>query len=351
MMKKLPGLLILSLFLVHGCVKSPKETSAEQGMLENYLDFSGRDDQFTGGIKMIPISTPKGEYKVWTKRVGNNPAMKLLLLHGGPGGTHEVFDCFDGYLPAEGIEYIYYDQLGSYFSDQPSDTSLWTIERFVDEVEQVRVALGLDKDNFYLLGQSWGGILAMEYALKYQDKLKGLIISNMMASAPEYNQYAQEVLGPQMDPEVLEELQGLEANNDFSNPRYMDLLMHHYYTEHLLRMPVDQWPQSVNLAFRHMNPEVYVFMQGPSEFGMYGDATLKDWDVSDQLSKIAVPTLVIGANHDTMDPKHMEWMSEQVPYGRFLLCPNGSHLSQYDDQKTYFEGVVKFIKDVDGGNF
>ena len=341
----------LSLFILNGCVESPKETSVEQESLEGYLDFSNRDDQFTGGIKMIPISTPKGEFKVWTKRVGTHPTMKVLLLHGGPGGTHEAFDCFDGYFPSEGIEYIYYDQLGSYFSDQPSDTTLWTIERFVDEVEQVRVALNLDKENFYLLGQSWGGILAMEYALKHQDKMKGLIISNMMASAPEYNRYAQEVLGPQMDQEVLHEIQELEARNDFSNPRYMELLMEHYYTEHLLRMPVAKWPQSVNLAFRHMNPEVYVYMQGPSEFGMYGNATLKNWDVTSELPKITVPTLVIGAGHDTMDPEHMEWMSGQVQNGRFLLCPNGSHLSQYDDQKTYFEGVVKFIKDVDADAF
>ncbi len=344
-------LLTLSLFILNGCVESPKETSGESVLPESYLDFSGRDDQFTGGIRMIPISTPKGEFKVWTKRVGNNPTMKVLLLHGGPGGTHEAFDCFDGYFPSEGIEYIYYDQLGSYFSDQPSDTTLWTIKRFVDEVEQVRVALGLDKDNFYLLGQSWGGILAMEYALKHQDKIKGLIISNMMASAPEYNRYALEVLGPQMDQEVLQEIQELEAQNDFSNPRYMELLMEHYYTEHLLRMPVVEWPQSVNLAFRHMNPEVYVYMQGPSEFGMYGDATLKNWDVTGELPNITVPTLVIGAGHDTMDPEHMKWMSGQVQNGRFLLCPNGSHLSQYDDQKTYFKGVVKFIQDVDTDAF
>jgi proline iminopeptidase len=341
----------ITLLLLSGCSESPKGKGLEQESLRNYLDFSQRDDQFTGGIKMIPISTPKGDFNVWTKKVGNNPAIKLLLLHGGPGGTHEVFDCFDGYLPSEGIEYIYYDQLGSYFSDQPSDTSLWNIDRFVEEVEQVRVALVLDGDNFFLLGQSWGGILAMEYALKHQDKLKGLIISNMMASAPEYNRYAQQVLGPQMDQEVLRELQELEARNDFANPRYMELLMEHYYTEHLLRLPTDKWPQSVNLAFRHMNPEVYVYMQGPSEFGMYGDATLKDWDVSRELHSITVPTLVIGATYDTMDPEYMEWMSEELPNARFLLCPNGSHLSQYDDQKNYFRGVLQFMRDVDQGNF
>jgi proline iminopeptidase len=350
-MKTLLNLLVLLMLLLQGCVETLKETNVESSLLQNYLDFSERDDQFTGGIKMVSISTPKGDFKVWTKRVGNNPTMKLLLLHGGPGGTHEVFDCFDGYLPSEGIEYIYYDQLGSYFSDQPSDTTLWTIERFVDEVEQVRVALGLDQDNFYLLGQSWGGILAMEYAFKHQDKIKGLIISNMMSNVPEYNKYAHEVLGPQMDPDVLRELMEMEARNDFANPRYMELLMEHYYTEHLLRRPVEKWPQSVNLAFRHMNPEVYVYMQGPSEFGITNDATLYHWDVSKELPGITVPTLVIGATYDTMDPEHMKWMSEQLPRGRFLLCPNGSHLSQYDDQKNYMKGLVKFMKDLDQGNY
>ena len=174
---------------------------------------------------MIPISTPKGEFKVWTKRIGNNPSKKVLLLHGGPGGTHEFFESFEGYFPQEGIEFFYYDQLGSYYSDQPSDTSLWTLPRFVDEVEQVRQALGLDKENFYLFGQSWGGILAMEYALAHQDHLKGLIISNMVMSIPSYNAYAKEVLGPAMDPAVLSEIMEIEANEDFDNPRYLELLL------------------------------------------------------------------------------------------------------------------------------
>jgi proline iminopeptidase len=350
-MKNAMPLMAIMPFLFMGCSNLQKDTKDGSNAGFEYLDFSNRDDQFTGGIKMIPISTPKGDYKVWTKRVGNNPQMKVLLLHGGPGGTHEVFLCFDGYFPAEGIEYIYYDQLGSYYSDQPSDTALWTLDRFVEEVEQVRKALKLNKDNFFLLGQSWGGILAMEYALKYQENLKGLIISNMMASAPEYNQYAEEVLGPRMDPEILKEVKQIEANNDFANPRYMELLMHHYYPEHLLRMPLEEWPESVYRAFKHMNQEVYVYMQGYSEFGITGDATLKNWDVKTDLSRITVPTLVIGATYDTMDPEHMEWMSRKVQRGRFLLCPEGSHLSQYDDQKVYFTGLIKFIRDVDNNNF
>src|SRR6201996_6014052 len=133
-------------------------------------------------------------FKVWTKRVGNNPRIKLLLLHGGPGCTHEYFESFDSYLPAAGIEYYYYDQLGSYYSDQPEHPDLWELPRFVDEVEQVRRALQLDQDNFFVLGHSWGGILALEYALTHQRHIKGLIISNMMASIPAYNEYAEKTL-------------------------------------------------------------------------------------------------------------------------------------------------------------
>jgi len=265
--------------------------------------------------------------------------------------THELYECFDGYFPQENIEYIYYDQLGSYYSDQPDDLSLWTKERFVEEVEQLRIALGLDASNFYLLGQSWGGILAMEYAFKYQDNLKGLIISNMMSSVPEYNAYAQNVLGPQMDPEIYQEIKAMEDAEDFANPKYGELLFEHYYTEHVLRMPPEEWPEAVMRSLKHANNQVYVHMQGYSEFGITGDATLKDWDVKDRLKEIEVATLVIGAQYDTMDPSHMEWMSEEVKNGRYLYCPNGSHLSQYDDQKNYFEGVIRFIHDVDQKTF
>jgi len=317
----------------------------------SYFDYTQKTDQFEGGIRMIPIQTPKGTFKVWTKRVGNNPTKKVLLLHGGPGMTHELYSSFDGYFPAEGIEYYYYDQLGSYYSDQPSDSSLWTIDRFVDEVEQVRQALGLDKDNFFLYGQSWGGILAMEYALKYQENLKGLVISNMMSSLDDYEKYAKEVLGPQMPKEVYEEIMEIESKSDFANPRYEELLMEHHYQYHVLRMPLAEWPEAVVRSLKHLNPEVYVYMQGHSEFGITEGASLKGWDLTKELPKLTVPTLVVGAGHDTMDPKHMEWMSTQVKNGRFLLCPDGSHLVQYDDQKVFFDGLIKFIQDVDSGSF
>ncbi|MBC3766219.1 proline iminopeptidase-family hydrolase [Neptunicella marina] len=334
-------IMIGCVFLLTACCGE----SIQQTANTDYFDNSARDDVLSGGVKLITIDTPKGQFKVWTKRVGNNPSIKVLLLHGGPGATHEYFEAADSYLPAAGIEYYYYDQLGSAYSDQPNDDSLWEIPRFVEEVETVRKALGLNKDNFYVLGHSWGGVLAIEYALKYQQHLKGMIISNMMASIPAYNQYADEVLKPAMPPEVLAELQQLEAAKDYANPRYMDLLMQHHYNKHVLRMPAEQWPDPVNRAFAKINPNIYVPMQGPSELGASGK--LLNWDRTADLHSIKVPTLVIGAEYDTMDPKHMQWMSQEFAQGHYLYCPKGSHMAMYDDQQTYFEGLINFLKQTD----
>ena len=326
------------------CATSPASTGPGNDMVTNE-----KDAPVAGQGQMIPITTDKGTFKVWTKKVGDSPSMKVLLLHGGPGFTHEIYENFADYLPEEGIEFYYYDQLGSYFSDQPDMDGLLSNERFVAEVEQVRQALGLNSNNFYLYGQSWGGILAMEYALAHQDKLKGLIISNMMASIPDYNTYAHDVLMADMDPEVLAELEAMEAAEDYSNPRYEGLLFEHHYVDHILRAPADEWPEPVMRSFTHMNPEVYIPMQGPSELGASG--ILGDWDVKDQLKSINVPTLVIGAKYDTMDPAHMEWMASEIPNARSATMPNGSHLSQWDDAENFFPALINFIKDVDDREF
>ncbi len=313
------------------------KTSTEKN--SSYFDSNETGVQ-TGGIKIVSINTPKGKFNVWTKRFGNNPKVKVLLLNGGPGATHEGFECFESFLPKEGIEFIYYDQLACGNSDNPQDSSLYDLPRYVEEVEQVRIALNLNKSNFYLLGHSWGGILAIQYALKYQANLKGLIISNMMASCPEYGKYAINVLAKQMDPVVLKTIKDIEAKGDFKNPNYMKLLMPNFYAKHICRLPV--WPEPLSRTFSKTNNELYVIMQGPSEFGIAGK--LANWDVSKELKTINVPSLVIGATHDTMDPKYMEWMSKEIPKGEFLLCPNGSHCSFYDDQQNYMAGLIKFLK-------
>jgi proline iminopeptidase len=295
--------------------------------------------------RFIPISTPKGEFRVWTKRVGDNPYLKVLLLHGGPGATHEYLEIFDQHLPVAGFELYFYDQLGAGRSDQPDEPELWDLDRFVDEVEQVRRALGLDRSNFVLYGQSWGGILAMEYALHHQAVLKGLVISNMMSSCPAYNAYAHEVLMPAMDQDALAAIKGFEARGETADPAYTALLMQHHYVNHVLRMPADGWPDPVNRAFAAINPDIYVRMQGPSELGLSG--TLSDWDRTQDLATIDVPTLVIGARHDTMDPAFMRLMAERLPNGRYLECPNGSHLAMWDDEAVYFGGLLEFLRSLE----
>jgi proline iminopeptidase len=314
--------------------------------LSEYFNYGDTGVQMAG-IKMIPVKTPKGEFKVWTKRIGNNPRIKVLLLHGGPASTHQYMECFESFFPKEGIEFYEYDQLGCGNSEKPTDTSLWVLDRFVEEVEQVRQAIGADSTNFYILGNSWGGILGMQYALKYQNKMKSLIVANMMASCPEYGKYAEEVLAKQMDPKVLAEIRAIEAKGDFSNPRYMELLGPNFYNKHLCRL--DPWPEPVTRSFNSSNQTIYVMMQGPSEFGIGGN--LAKWDVKNRLKEIRIPTLMIGAKHDTMDPKAMEEQSKLVQKGRYLYCPNGSHLAMWDDQKVFMNGVINFIRDVDSGKF
>lgn len=323
--------------------------AGQAGQGSSYWNNSGRTDALAGGVRMIPITTPSGTFKVWTKRVGNNPTIKVLLLHGGPGATHEYFEAFDSYFPGASIEYYYYDQLGSAYSDQPDQPALWELPRFVEEVEQVRKALGLNSSNFYVLGHSWGGILAAEYALKYGKNLKGMIISNMMMSIPAYNAYADKVLMPAMDQKALAEILQMEKDNKTAEPRYLELLGP-YYESHILRMPQAQWPEPVTRAFAKINPKVYVPLQGPSEMGSH-NSKLEHWDRVADLPSISVPTLVIAGQYDTMEPAHMKMVASKVKRGRYLLCPKGGHMAMYDDQAVYFGGLIRFLKDVDSGKF
>ncbi len=321
--------------LLAACQQNSTNNSA------SYNDLQETTTPKNGGVKLITID---GKYRVWTKRIGNNPKIKVLLLHGGPACTHEYFECMESFLPAEGIEFYYYDQLGSYYSDQPKDTSLWHTARFVEEVEQVRKGLGLDSSNFFVLGHSWGGILALEYALKYQHNMKGLIISNMMSSIPEYEKY-NGTLRAKLRRSLLDSLESYEKRGATSDPTYNKLVVDNYYTEHIIRMPPTEWPDAVNRGMvRHINYEIYSLMQGPSEFKVGG--RLLTWDRTADLPKVTVPTLTVGGAHDTMDPAYMEMMSKKVQKGSYLFCPNGSHMSMWDDQKNYMEGIIKFMKSV-----
>lgn len=273
-------------------------------------------------------------YKVWTQRIGDGP-IKILTLHGGPGCTHEYFECLENYLPKDQFQIIYYDQLGSYFSDQPTDTSLWNVDRFREEVEQVRKALGLE--NFYLYGQSWGGLLAIEYAIKYQEHLKGVIFSNITGSVASYEIYIAE-LRSKLPQDVQDRLKYYEDRKDLLNPSYEKIMFDEVYNHYLCRIPL---PDPVQRTFAHLNAQVYQTVQGPNEFVIVGN--FKDWNRWDDLHTIEIPSLIICGRFDTMNPADNERMHALIPNSTLKICENGSHLSMYDDADNYFEALLNFF--------
>jgi proline iminopeptidase len=290
----------------------------------------------TGGVKLVPVVG--GKYKVWTKKIGSGP-IKVLLLHGGPGFTHEYLEAMESFLPQAGIEMYYYDQLGCGNSDQPDDPSLWTLPRYLEEVEEVRKGLGLD--NFVLYGHSWGGVLAIEYALYHQRHLRGLVISNMTAGIQSLLRHL-DVIKQQLPPATLASLQKLEAAQAYDAPEYEQIMMEHLYPKVICR--TTPWPDAVERVFRHANQKIYNQMQGKSEFLVTGN--LKDWERWDRLHEIKVRTLTIGAKYDEMDPEDMKKMAKLMPRGSSVICEEGSHLCMWDAQAYYFEHLLKFLKTV-----
>jgi proline iminopeptidase len=290
----------------------------------------------TAGIRMVPVVN--GKYKVWTKCLGRGP-VKVLVLHGGPGFSHEYLEALESFLPQAGIEMYYYDQLGCNNSDQPDDPSLWTLARYTEEVEEVRRGLGLE--NFVLYAHSWGGILGIEYALNYQQHLRGLVISNMTAGVQAYTKHmtALKLLLP---PDSLARLRALEAKGDYDSPEYLKIVTEELYPKIIcLTKP---WPNSVDRAFQHANEKIYNEMWGKSEFLCTGN--LKDWERWDRLHEIKVKTLSIGAKWDEMDPADMKKIATLVAHGSYAYCPNGSHLCMWDDQEVYFRNLLGFLKTV-----
>lgn len=274
-------------------------------------------------------------YKVWTKRVGKGTP--ILTLHGGPGTSHEYLRILGDILPGLGFQVIFYDQLGSGYSDKPNDVSLWTLDRFVSEVEQVRKALNLE--SFYIYGHSWGGLLGIEYALKYQRHLRGLIISNMAGSVPSYIASLDRIRkGLPFD--VQETLAFYEKKGEYHNPEYERVMRDKVYTWNVCRLT--QWPPFLEKALERTNMQVYETMQGPNEFVVIGN--LKDWDRWNDLPNIIVPTLVLGARYDTMDPNDILRMGKLFPNGQAFIAEHGSHLAMYDDSQAYFYFLTNFLQ-------
>jgi proline iminopeptidase len=285
----------------------------------------------TGGVKMIPVG---GGHNVWTKRIGHGPT-KVLLLHGGPGFTHEYFECFEDFLPPAGIEMYYYDQLGCGNSDHPNDDKLWTIARYTDEVEAVRK--GLVREKFNNNGHSWGGMLAIEYALKYGKHLSRVVISDMTAGIPDYVRHANAIRHAlsSADQATLAKYESLGKTDDAAYQAVMSKV----YAEHVLRLK--EWPEPVSRCFAHVNQHIYNVMQGPNEFVITGN--LKTWSRWADLPQIRTPALVMGAKNDEMDPDQIRREGRLIPGAKTWISAKGSHLCMWDDQEAYFAALIPFL--------
>ena len=294
---------------------------------------SGRADGVrTGGSRSIELDSG---HHVWVKQVGYGP-IPVLTLHGGPGFPHFYFECFEDFLPRDRLSYFYYDQLGCGFSDHPDDPALWTVDRYRSEVEQVRSALGLER--MVLYGQSWGGMLAIEYALAYPQHVERLVVSDMTASIPSYVAYITS-LRDALPADTRAALLRYESQGDYEAPAYQELLMTNLYAKHICRL--DPWPEPLERAFSALNAQVYNTMQGPSEFTVTGN--FKNWDRWNDLHRIDAPTLLIVGRYDTMSVVDIQRMGKLIPHARVAICENGSHLCMYDDQQAYFDALVPFL--------
>jgi proline iminopeptidase len=288
----------------------------------------------TGGARMVSIG---GNHQVWVKHIAAaRTALPVLTLHGGPGFPHFYLECFEDFLPKAGISYWYYDQLGCGFSDIPDDVSLWTIERFTQEIEQVRAALGLER--MVLLGHSWGGLQCIEYALRHPERIAGLVISNMTASTASYEKYLG-TLRRELSPDKLKRLEDLERAKAYDSPDYEAIVFDDLYHRHVCRL--DPWPEPVTRAVKYLSAPVYNAIQGASEFQVTGN--MKNWDRWSDLGRIKAPTLLLGGRYDEINPQDMREMAKRMPNAQVVICEKGSHLSMYDDQQAYFSALVPFL--------
>jgi proline iminopeptidase len=286
-----------------------------------------------GEVRWVTLSDGN---KVWTKRVGRGE-IKVLLLHGGPGFSHDYMSCFADFLPAAGYEMYFYDQLGCGLSDCPDDPSLWTLPRYLDEVEQVRSALGLDR--FVLVGHSWGGILGIEYALRHPDRLAGFVLSNMTASFSDFAAYTGE-LKRSLPAAVQANLAQLETGGQQGSEEYAKILQDELYTRYICRLK--PWPAGLTHSFEVANGTIYNTMQGPNEFVVTGN--LSNWDRWTDLPRITTPTLVMGARYDEMNPRSIEREARLIPGAKLFMSETGSHLAMWDDQRAYFAALLDFLK-------
>lgn len=280
-------------------------------------------------------------FRVWYRSIGggaSDETIPLLCLHGGPGVPHDYLENM-ALMASEQRRVIFYDQLGCGNSDKPDDPARWRIPRFVTELATVRKALGLDR--VHILGQSWGGMLAIEYAITQPQGLVSLVLANTTSSIPLWVAEANR-LREQLPPEVNEALLKHEADGTTDDQEYQDA-MNVFYDRHVMR--VKPYPEFVQRGFDRLSQPVYYTMNGPSEFHVIG--TIKDWDRTNRLGEIHVPTLIVSGRYDESTPVINEILHKGIASSEWVVFEQSSHLAHAEEPELYMQTVLAFLSKVE----
>jgi proline-specific peptidase len=280
------------------------------------------------------IEVPGG--RVFYRSVGEG-GVPVLCLHGGPGFTMEYLDALEDL--ANRRQVIFYDQLGCGRSEAPNDRSLWIAERFVEELVAVREFLRLER--LHLWGNSWGGMLGMQYIVERQPELVSFVNCSGPASMPLWISETHRLL-EQLPAEARSEIERHEAQGWYNCPEYVAAVLQ-YDKKHVCRL--DPWPEGLERAYASVNLELYTFMAGPSEFAVIG--TLKDWDITERLSEISIPTLLTCGRHDECTPLQMEEIQKRIPDSRLVVFEESSHLQMHEERERYMQVMNDWFDEVE----
>jgi proline-specific peptidase len=278
------------------------------------------------------IAVPGGT--VWFKRVGGGTGLPLLVIHGGPGLPHTYLRSLERL--ADEREVIFWDQLGCGNSERPSDRELWTMRRSVAEMDAVVAGLGLDR--FHVFGNSWGGMLAQQYALDVTSQAASLTVSNSIASIPQFSEMVAR-LKLELDPAMQSAIERHEAAGTTYTSEYQDAIRTWNET-YLCR--VRPWPPELLRAFANMGSDVFETMFGPSDFHIVG--TIRDWDVFDRLTEITLPTLILAGRYDECVPEHMWDMHQRIAGSRYELFESSAHMPFIEEPEKFDRVMRDFLR-------
>jgi L-proline amide hydrolase len=279
----------------------------------------------------------------WYRIVGDGDRTPVIILHGGPGATHDYVAPIAG-LAEQGRPCVLYDQVGNgnsqHLRDAPAD--FWTVDLFKRELATLVEHLGFGA--YHVVGQSWGGMLAMEHALEHPPGLRSITVADSPASIPLWVAEANRLRGD-LPPEVQQTLLAHEEAGTTDDPAYQEAMLV-FYRRHVCRL--DPWPEDLQRTFALMqeDPTVYGTMNGPSEFHVVG--TIREWDITERLGEIDVPTLLVSGRWDEATPRIVEELCRRIPGARWELFESASHTPHLEERERFLRVVGEFLDGVDG---